>query len=232
MIEAASAPEKDRRVPPVHGLRPAHTRTAAAKKWGGRLGCHPAGQTSAATAAQLQPHRGPAQASQARLDAIVHIPPNYHLLAACTSPIIAAVVRAITGSGSRGGDSRCSKVCAGTWHALGRAARGLLSDMAGTMLALVFEGHREIRLTDSAPRPHPSAPGDAVVRVALCGICGSDLHPFRGDERGIERGTVVGHEASHEGGRAGGAVRRCGRVINAFASHSPPLSSGAFQGGC
>lgn len=47
--------------------------------------------------------------------------------------------------------------------------------------------------------PPPCDPGivhdtDAVCRITLCGICGSDLHPFFGKERGIQAGTVVGHE--------------------------------------
>lgn len=62
------------------------------------------------------------------------------------------------------------------------------------MLALVFEAERRIALREDQPRPAVLKPTDAVVRVSLCAICGSDLHPFRGDERGIQPGTVVGHE--------------------------------------
>lgn len=57
------------------------------------------------------------------------------------------------------------------------------------MHALVFDSVREIRFVTDAPRPRLRSPGDVVVRVTLCAICGSDLHPFRGDERGIARGT-------------------------------------------
>lgn len=35
---------------------------------------------------------------------------------------------------------------------------------------------------------------DAIVRVDLAGLCGSDLHPFFGREHGIDVGTVMGHE--------------------------------------
>ncbi|RVB08137.1 Zn-dependent alcohol dehydrogenase, partial [Mesorhizobium sp. M7A.F.Ca.CA.004.05.1.1] len=48
----------------------------------------------------------------------------------------------------------------------------------------------------TVPDPTP-APGEVVLRVAACGICGSDLHitedpvPF-----GIEAGFVLGHEFS------------------------------------
>src|SRR5882762_8384512 len=40
-----------------------------------------------------------------------------------------------------------------------------------------------------------AAPGEALIEVAWCGICGSDLHAFRGG-RGIAPGHVFGHELS------------------------------------
>lgn len=35
---------------------------------------------------------------------------------------------------------------------------------------------------------------DAIVRVDVAGLCGSDLHPFFGREVGLDPGTVMGHE--------------------------------------
>ncbi len=35
---------------------------------------------------------------------------------------------------------------------------------------------------------------DAIVRVSMAGLCGSDLHPFFGRESGLDPGTVMGHE--------------------------------------
>ncbi len=37
-------------------------------------------------------------------------------------------------------------------------------------------------------------PGDAVVKVEIAGLCGSDLHPFFGRESGLDAGTAMGHE--------------------------------------
>ena len=37
-------------------------------------------------------------------------------------------------------------------------------------------------------------PSDAIARVELAGLCGSDLHPFFGREQGLDVGTVMGHE--------------------------------------
>jgi 2-desacetyl-2-hydroxyethyl bacteriochlorophyllide A dehydrogenase len=44
------------------------------------------------------------------------------------------------------------------------------------------------------PDPAVAAPGDAVVRVRVAGLCGSDLHPYLGREAGLDVGTVLGHE--------------------------------------
>lgn len=35
---------------------------------------------------------------------------------------------------------------------------------------------------------------DAIVKVEMAGLCGSDLHPFFGREIGLDAGTVMGHE--------------------------------------
>ncbi len=49
---------------------------------------------------------------------------------------------------------------------------------------------------------------DAIVRVHLAGLCGSDLHPFFGRELGIDRGTVLGHEFVGEVIAIGDQVRK------------------------
>ena len=73
------------------------------------------------------------------------------------------------------------------------------------MRALTFQGVREVAVTD-APDPRVEEPGDAVVRVELTAICGSDLHVYRGAERGLDRGTVLGHEFAGEVIEVGSAV--------------------------
>lgn len=35
---------------------------------------------------------------------------------------------------------------------------------------------------------------DAIVKISVAGLCGSDLHPFFGREAGLDVGTVMGHE--------------------------------------
>lgn len=59
--------------------------------------------------------------------------------------------------------------------------------------AIVFRGVREVAY-EEVPDPEASSPGDAIVRVAAAGLCGSDMHPYYGREPGLDLGTVMGHE--------------------------------------
>ena len=61
------------------------------------------------------------------------------------------------------------------------------------MRAITFHDVRDVRVT-SVREPELLASDDALVDVSACAICGSDLHPYRGDERGLDSGTVLGHE--------------------------------------
>ena len=60
-----------------------------------------------------------------------------------------------------------------------------------TMRANVFHGVNDIRV-DEVPRPRALA-GEAVIRVTLTTICGTDLHILRG-EYAVRPGLVIGHE--------------------------------------
>jgi alcohol dehydrogenase len=42
--------------------------------------------------------------------------------------------------------------------------------------------------------PAIASENDAIVRVEMAALCGSDLHPFFGRETGLDPGTVMGHE--------------------------------------
>lgn len=59
------------------------------------------------------------------------------------------------------------------------------------MRAAVFQGKGRIGIRD-VPRPEPAA-GEAVVRVTLTTICGTDVHILKG-EYPVRDGLVVGHE--------------------------------------
>jgi len=61
------------------------------------------------------------------------------------------------------------------------------------MRAAVFEAEG-LKLA-IADRPTPTAgPGELVLRVGFCGICGSDLHATEPSPFPLDRGTVLGHE--------------------------------------
>ena len=60
-----------------------------------------------------------------------------------------------------------------------------------TMRALVFHGPNKIAV-ESVPIPKPG-PGEAVIRVTLTTICGTDLHILKG-EYPVRPGLVIGHE--------------------------------------
>jgi threonine dehydrogenase-like Zn-dependent dehydrogenase len=59
------------------------------------------------------------------------------------------------------------------------------------MKANVFHGVNDIRVED-VPRPR-AGPGEAVIRITLTTICGTDLHILRG-EYPVKPGLVIGHE--------------------------------------
>jgi alcohol dehydrogenase len=61
----------------------------------------------------------------------------------------------------------------------------------GTMRATVFHGPNDIRI-EEVPRPK-AGPGEAVIRVTMTTICGTDLHILRG-EYAVRPGLVIGHE--------------------------------------
>jgi threonine dehydrogenase-like Zn-dependent dehydrogenase len=60
-----------------------------------------------------------------------------------------------------------------------------------TMRANVFHGKDDIRV-EEVERPH-AHPGEAVIRVTLTTICGTDLHIVRG-EYPVRAGLIIGHE--------------------------------------
>ncbi len=61
------------------------------------------------------------------------------------------------------------------------------------MKAVVYQGPRTIAVQDM-PLPALTGPRDAIVRVTRTGICGTDIHPYRGELPQFQPGTVLGHE--------------------------------------
>jgi threonine dehydrogenase-like Zn-dependent dehydrogenase len=65
------------------------------------------------------------------------------------------------------------------------------TERVATMRAAVFHGPNDIRV-DEVPRPKPG-PGEALIRVTLTTICGTDVHILKG-EYPVQPGLTVGHE--------------------------------------
>ena len=86
------------------------------------------------------------------------------------------------------------------------------------MKAVTFQGPGRI-LVESVGDPSILEPGDAIVRVTMSAICGSDLHLYRGRMTGVEPGIVIGHEyvgVVEQVGRQVRDLRPGDRVVGSF----------------
>jgi len=75
------------------------------------------------------------------------------------------------------------------------------------MKATVFHAPNDIRV-EEVPRPHARA-GEAVIRITLTTICGTDLHILRG-EYAVKPGLVIGHEPV-------GVIEELGQGVTGYA---------------
>ncbi len=74
------------------------------------------------------------------------------------------------------------------------------------MRALCWHGRNDVRV-EQVPDPEIVNPGDAIVRVSLTAICGSDLHLYDGHVPGMRAGDILGHEFMGEIVAVGSGVR-------------------------
>lgn len=66
------------------------------------------------------------------------------------------------------------------------------------MKAAVFVGEGRVEVTD-VPYPSPSRSNEVIMRVAACGLCGSDLRALAvPPEMEYDHGTIIGHEFAGE----------------------------------
>ena len=84
------------------------------------------------------------------------------------------------------------------------------------MQALTFRG-KEIIDYNTVKDPELLHPSDAIVRITMAGICGSDLHVYHGREAGLDYGTVMGHEFT-------GIIEEAGSDVKKFKKGSRVLS--------
>lgn len=116
------------------------------------------------------------------------------------------------------------------------------------MKALVYDGPRVVRIQD-VPDPKIEKPTDALVKITMTNICGSDLHMYEGRTT-IEKGKILGHENLGQVIEVGPAVERvkvgdwvclpfniacgfcknCERGLTGFCLTANPGSAGAAYG--
>lgn len=88
------------------------------------------------------------------------------------------------------------------------------------MRVAMYYNNRDIRL-EEMPKP-PVAPGEALIRVEACGICGSDVMEwYRLDKAPL----VQGHEIAGEIVEVGREVERCKTGDRVFAYHHVPCNT-------
>jgi len=68
------------------------------------------------------------------------------------------------------------------------------SSQGGTMKTLQWYGKEDVRVVD-APIPGVKDGTDAVIKVTLSTVCGSDLHMYTGDLNASMKGDIMGHES-------------------------------------
>jgi threonine dehydrogenase-like Zn-dependent dehydrogenase len=107
-----------------------------------------------------------------------------------------------------------------------------------TMRATVFHAPEDIRV-EEVVRPRPG-PGEALIRVTLTTICGTDVHIVKG-EYPVEPGLTIGHEpvgvieelgAGVTGYEIGdrvlvGAITPCGQCHACLSGHSSQCGHGS-----
>lgn len=75
------------------------------------------------------------------------------------------------------------------------------------MKALTWRGRHDVSV-DDVDDPKIEDPGDAILRVTLTAICGSDLHLYDGFIPTMEKGDILGHEFMGEVVEVGPNVKK------------------------
>lgn len=103
------------------------------------------------------------------------------------------------------------------------------------MQGAVLYGPRDVRFEDRES-PRIENPTDAVIRIAVTCVCGSDLWPYRGIQK-INQPTPMGHEycgVVEEVGHAVKTVKPGQFVIGSFciSDNTCPNCQAGYQSGC
>lgn len=91
------------------------------------------------------------------------------------------------------------------------------------MKTIVLEKPGDFQLTER-PDPGSPPPGDALVRVRRVGVCGSDIHAYKGNQPFFTYPRVVGHELGVEIAAVGANAR--GLAVGDHCAVEPYLHCG------
>ncbi|OHV32337.1 IMP dehydrogenase [Pseudofrankia sp. EUN1h] len=96
-------------------------------------------------------------------------------------------------------------------------------------------GPGDVRI-ENVPGPKIVEPTDAIVRITLACVCGSDLHPYHSMDK-TDQGVPMGHEflgVVEETGSEVRGLRRGDFVVSpfAFADNTCPICRDGFQTAC
>lgn len=75
------------------------------------------------------------------------------------------------------------------------------------MRALCWYGSHDVRV-ETVPEPRLLNPRDAIIKVTLTAICGSDLHLYDGYIPTMQKGDILGHEFMGEVVEVGAEVKK------------------------
>ena len=82
--------------------------------------------------------------------------------------------------------------------------------MSDTITAAFYRGDKSFAVEPTAAQP--PGPGEVAIRVAYCGICGTDMHVYHGNmDARVGLNRVIGHEMS-------GTVESIGDGVSGFAN--------------
>ncbi len=93
------------------------------------------------------------------------------------------------------------------------------------MKTIVLNQPGEFRFAQTEPPASPG-PGEALVRVVRVGICGTDLHAFRGRQPFFEYPRILGHELAVEVVSLGKGAEESGFVVGDVCAVEPYLNCG------
>lgn len=99
------------------------------------------------------------------------------------------------------------------------------------MKTILLEQPEQLRLLDAKP-PEEPGPGEALVRVGHVGVCGTDLHAFKGKQPFFDYPRILGHELGVEIVALGPTEENSGLAVGHRCAVEPYLECGRCGACC